>query len=231
MFRVLVVDDDPEICRLVEKILSHANFAVDTALDAVSGYDKLTSNRYQVLISDANLPKFSGYHLIQKVRQTHEDMAIIMLTGKKARQDIEKAIDVGVDDYVVKPFDPLTLIKKVEQFSRHAEPLAELDLPSTSRIGAGKVAMKFQILTVMEDGLRILCPWPLKEKEEVDLDCLFLTSIGMPKIKMTCDKIERFVSGEGYYIRILFSDLSERDRSRIIQWMHRHRGLNEGIKL
>ena len=117
MVRILLVDDDPNILRLGEKILSHANYEVHVAESALGAMDILNSNRiFDALISDANMPEYSGFDLIKTIKKDRrfDNLAVAMLTGLREKKDIEKAIHAGVDDYIVKPLDPLLFLKKVE---------------------------------------------------------------------------------------------------------------------
>src|SRR5210317_1448319 len=109
MARILVVDDDPDILRLADRVLSMGGHIVFRAQDAVRAMDLLNSSMFDLLISDANMPHFSGFDLVRHVRNNKRfnNMAIAMLTGLRERKDIERAVRAGVDDYIVKPIDPM----------------------------------------------------------------------------------------------------------------------------
>ena len=68
MAKILLVDDDPEILKVAEKVLAHANYQTETASDALIALDALNSSRFDALITDANMPRYSGFQLIQTVR-------------------------------------------------------------------------------------------------------------------------------------------------------------------
>src|ERR1700735_1237149 len=105
MARILVVDDDGDIWKLVERVFAPGGHAVVTAPDAYQAMDKLDHVDFDLLISDANMPHFSGFELVQTVRKNprFQNLSIAMLTGLRERKDIERALKVGVDDYIVKP--------------------------------------------------------------------------------------------------------------------------------
>src|SRR5262249_28829124 len=116
MARILVVDDDKDILKLTERVFPQARHTVFTAEDAFKATDFLDHLDFDMLISDANMPHFSGFELVQTLRrnQRFERLAIAMLTGLRERKDIDRALKAGVDDYIVKPIDPMILMTKVQ---------------------------------------------------------------------------------------------------------------------
>lgn len=116
MARILVVDDDPDILKLSERVLADGDgHIVYTATEPMQAMQYLDSLPFDLLISDANMPHYSGYDLVRTLRNndSFEHLLVAMLTGRRQRKDVERAIQAGVDDYIVKPIDPLILIQKV----------------------------------------------------------------------------------------------------------------------
>src|SRR4051812_10592644 len=103
MARILVVDDDRDILKLVERVFTQAGHIILTADDAFKAMTILESTDFDLLISDANMPHFTGFELVQTLRRNRrfQNMAIAMLTGLRERKDIDKALKAGVDDYIV----------------------------------------------------------------------------------------------------------------------------------
>ena len=115
MKRILVVDDEPHIAKLVKNILSTENFKVDEANTAFDALEMIRHKRYDMVVMDIMMPNMNGYELCEKLRERPEtyNMPVIFLTAKHAVGDKIQAIHSGADDYITKPFDPEELIVKV----------------------------------------------------------------------------------------------------------------------
>ena len=115
MKRILVVDDEPHIAKLVKNILSSEHFQVDEANTAFDALDMIKHRKYDMVVLDVMMPNMNGYQLCEKLRENPEtyDIPVIFLTAKHAAGDKIQAIHAGADDYITKPFDPEELIVKV----------------------------------------------------------------------------------------------------------------------
>src|SRR3954454_16418039 len=102
MGRILVVDDDPDILKLAEAVLVSAGHTVFVAEDALRAVDWLNHIEFDLLLSDANMPHYSGFELVNTIRNNDKfkKMAVAMLTGLRERKDVERAVKMGVDDYI-----------------------------------------------------------------------------------------------------------------------------------
>lgn len=103
--KILIVEDNVELCENLEEIFSKNGFIVDTAHDGEKALDLLFSSEYDLVILDIMLPKMSGWDLCAQARKQKLRVPILMLTAKDAVSDRIKGLDIGADDYLVKPFD------------------------------------------------------------------------------------------------------------------------------
>ncbi len=103
--KVLIVEDNVELCKNLEEIFSKNGFIVDTALDGEKAIDLLFSSEYDLVILDIMLPKMSGWDVCLHARRAKLRVPILMLTAKDAVSDKIKGLDMGADDYLAKPFD------------------------------------------------------------------------------------------------------------------------------
>jgi DNA-binding response OmpR family regulator len=112
---VLVVDDDPVILRLLEVNFEMEGFTVLTASDGAAGLERAKAKMPDVVILDVMMPKMTGYEVAAALRSDPATAAIpiLLVTAKAQSTDVAKGLDVGVDDYVTKPFDPMDLIARV----------------------------------------------------------------------------------------------------------------------
>ena len=110
--RILVVDDDPQIRRVLKVTLSGEGFEVDDAKDGESALAKVRALRFDLVLLDINMPGLSGVDVCRTIR-TSSEIAIIMLTVRDSEADIVHALDAGADDYVTKPFKPSELSARI----------------------------------------------------------------------------------------------------------------------
>jgi two-component system, OmpR family, KDP operon response regulator KdpE len=117
--RILVVDDDPQIRRVLKVTLSGQGFEVDDARDGDAALEKLREARFDLVLLDINMPGMSGLDVCRAVRGTSE-IAIIMLTVRDNERDTVEALDAGADDYVTKPFKPSELSARIRAALRRS---------------------------------------------------------------------------------------------------------------
>jgi two-component system, cell cycle sensor histidine kinase and response regulator CckA len=117
--KILVIEDDRQIAELVEQLLANYNYAVDIATDGAAGLAMAEAFTYDLIISDVGLPKLDGVALCKRLRvDRHFENPILLLTGREGSENKAIALNAGADDYVVKPFDPVELIARVQALLR-----------------------------------------------------------------------------------------------------------------
>jgi two-component system, OmpR family, alkaline phosphatase synthesis response regulator PhoP len=119
----LVVDDEPEILRLVRDYLEHAGFAVSTARDGPSALQQARAQRPDLVVLDLGLPRLDGLDVTRELRRT-TSVPIIMLTARADESDKLVGLELGADDYLTKPFSPKELVARVRAVLRRAESAA-----------------------------------------------------------------------------------------------------------
>lgn len=190
MARVLVVDDDHDILKLSERVLGAAGHIVFTADDPFKAVETLEALPFDLLVSDANMPHFTGFELVQTLRRNprYKDLSIAMLTGLRERKDIERAVKAGVDDYIVKPIDPLLFVQKVNALferkppTQHPEAIIQ-DGDSTSK---AFVMTPFKLLSVSELGVLVLSSTQLNPGQFIEIKGAFFDQLGadVPPLKV-----------------------------------------------
>jgi PAS domain S-box-containing protein len=116
--KILMVEDDRQIAEFVDRLLAHYNYAVDIAADGAAGLAMAEAFAYDLIISDIGLPKLDGVELCKRLRDRHFDNPILLLTGCEGSENKAIALNAGADDYVVKPFDSVELIARVQALLR-----------------------------------------------------------------------------------------------------------------
>lgn len=116
--RVLYVEDSPRLLRSVAAALERTGYAVDTASDGEEGLWMAGCAAYDAVILDIMLPKLDGLTLLQRLRAKGERVAVLLLTAKDTVDDRVRGLDLGADDYLVKPFAFAELVARVRALVR-----------------------------------------------------------------------------------------------------------------
>lgn len=113
--RVLVVDDEADILRLVEIKLRKSGFEVLTAHDGQEGLDLALAERPDLLLLDVMMPRKDGYTVVTEIKEKlgEESPIIILLTARGQEADVIKGLSSGADDYIIKPFSPRELLARI----------------------------------------------------------------------------------------------------------------------
>ena len=113
--RILVVDDEPQIRRVMRTTLAAHGYEVEDARSAEDALERLRANRHDLVLLDINMPGMGGVEACRIIRQEgySDDLAIIMLTVRNAETDKVEALDAGADDYVTKPFSTPELLARI----------------------------------------------------------------------------------------------------------------------
>jgi DNA-binding response OmpR family regulator len=116
MASVLVVDDDPVILKLLEVNFEMEGFTVYTASDGAMGLERAKATMPDAIILDVMMPKMTGHEVAAALKDDPKTarIPILFVTAKAQSTDIARGLDIGVADYVTKPFDPLDLVSRVQ---------------------------------------------------------------------------------------------------------------------
>lgn len=114
MIKVLIIEDEDSIRRLVRYDLKQSNYHVESSADGQEGYQMALDNTYDVVLIDWMLPSKNGLEIVSDLRNNKIDSILIMLTAKDEEEDILDAFEAGVDDYVTKPFSTRQLQARIK---------------------------------------------------------------------------------------------------------------------
>jgi two-component system OmpR family response regulator len=143
--RILIVEDEPRLLRSLAKALREENYAVDTADTGVEGLFKAGNYGYDAILLDVMLPLLDGWEVLERLRKQTRT-PVLMLTARDAGPDRVRGLDLGADDYLVKPFDLPELLARLRALIRRskgqARPAIELgdivvDMRSRTAVRAG----------------------------------------------------------------------------------------------
>jgi DNA-binding response OmpR family regulator len=135
--KLLVVDDDPDLLALVAFALTNAGYTVVKAADAPEALRVFDSELPNLVILDINLPSGSGFDVCRTIRSRSE-VPIMMLTARGEEEDLVRALELGADDYLTKPFSPRTLLARVKALLRRA------GIEAGDTVAAGNVSLDLE---------------------------------------------------------------------------------------
>jgi DNA-binding response OmpR family regulator len=147
--RLLVIEDEPAIQRGLRDVFSANGFEVLSATDGRTGLDAALTQRPDLILLDVMLPQVNGYEICQAVRGQGLDVPILMLTAKGQESDIVLGLNLGADDYIIKPFRVAELIARVNAFLRRRH------TPSDATHRFGDCVVDLQARTVQRAGKRV----------------------------------------------------------------------------
>ena len=156
MTKLLVVDDDPHIRELVKLFLAREGFEVIEASDGIEALRLLEIDQVNMVILDVMMPNMDGWALCKELRETTE-LPVLMLTAKGETTQKLKGFELGADDYLVKPFEPLELIARVKAL------LKRYRIATSQSVQAGDVVLNRITYEVTMGGRAMTLP--LKEFE------------------------------------------------------------------
>ena len=160
--RVLVIEDEPKTAEFLRKGLAESGFGVDLAADGERGLDLARDGAYEVIVLDVALPKLDGWSVLRRLREDGAATPVLFLTARDEVADRVKGLDLGADDYLVKPFAFSELLARIRTLMRRpslqqAQNLAfddlSVDLVSQKVVRAGQslrlTATEYRLLVFM----------------------------------------------------------------------------------
>jgi DNA-binding response OmpR family regulator len=156
MTKILVVDDDPHIRELLKVFLMQEGLEVLEATNGVHALQLLETTTVDLVILDIMMPQMDGWELCQELRE-HYELPLLMLTAKGETAQKLKGFQLGTDDYMVKPFEPVELVARVKAL------LKRYRISVSHNVSIGSLQLNRQTFTLLADELSITIP--LKEFE------------------------------------------------------------------
>jgi two-component system response regulator CpxR len=147
MERVLVVDDDAELWRLVTRFLAREGFEMSWAPSGTIGVERALAENYSLIMLDVMLPDTDGFDVLRRIRQQSRT-PVLMLTARGDTLDRIRGLEMGADDYLPKPFDPAELAARIRAILRRSAPQG----PAPAAIAIGDVEIDGGARTVRRRG-------------------------------------------------------------------------------
>ena len=146
MFRILVVDDDRNTRMLLKAVLMAENYTVFTAENGEDAMDVMDKEHIDLVVLDIMMPKMDGYAFTRILRESNNNLPVLMVSAKQLPADKQKGFLVGTDDYMTKPIDEVEMLLRIKALLRRAR------IASEHRIVVGDVVLDYESLTVTRNG-------------------------------------------------------------------------------
>ncbi len=163
MYHLLVVDDEEQIRNLIKKYASFEGYQVTEASDGMEAVEICLKQRFDLIIMDVMMPELDGFSACREIRK-HANTPVLMLSARGEEYDRIHGFEIGVDDYVVKPFSPKELMMRVQAILKRSR---------TSSPDSGKEILQFEGLTVDFTGRIVTIDGNKVELSPKEYDLLF----------------------------------------------------------
>jgi DNA-binding response OmpR family regulator len=147
MFHILVVDDDKNTRLFLQAVLENAGFTVTTAANGEEALACMDRAHVHLVVLDIMMPKMDGYEFTRLLRESDNDLPILMVSAKQLPADKHKAFTLGTDDYMTKPIDDEEMIYRIKALLRRAR------IATERRICVGQVVLDYDTFTVSKGDL------------------------------------------------------------------------------
>jgi DNA-binding response OmpR family regulator len=126
MHKILIIDDDMDLCDLLHDYLTPEGFEVEAVNDGLQGTERAISGQHALVVLDVMLPGINGFEVLRRIRAVSR-ISVLMLTSRGDEVDRIVGLEIGADDYVPKPFNPRELVARIRAVLRRVEPQPQGD--------------------------------------------------------------------------------------------------------
>jgi DNA-binding response OmpR family regulator len=197
--KVLIADDDRDLLELINFALTQAGYLVVKASDGPTAIREFAAESPDIVVLDINMPGASGFQVCEAIR-AKSNVPVMMLTVRNEEEDLVKAIELGADDYLTKPFSPRTLLARIKALLRRA------GMENAAPLAAGRVSLNMEEHTVRIGGA----------------DPVRLTKLELRLLQMLLANVGRTVSSDRLLVHI-WGHRNSGDRQLLKQLVHRLR--------
>ncbi len=194
MNKILIIDDDEELCELVSEYLTVEGFTIESVNDGESGLEKALNGDFDIVILDVMLPKMNGFDVLRNLREESK-LPVIMLTARGDDMERIVGLEIGADDYLPKPFNPRELAARLRAILRRTEPISD-DADFGERLDI--------------DGIQVSAASRIATCDGVELN---LTSVEFELLSELLREAGKIIRKEDLSERVLERKLSPFDRS------------------
>jgi DNA-binding response OmpR family regulator len=227
MKKIIIVDDLKTVLLTLESILTQAGYFVVSCVNSTDALDRFNAEHFDLMLSDIVMPGgANGYSLISTIRsgEKNKNIPIIMLTGKREKSDIEKAILSGANDYIVKPIDPEIVLTKVKIHLGDAEN-SQPGFVEAKIQSPAEIQLKTEVVSISEIQCQIITNYQLTIGQLYRLKADFLAEIELEALSTRITQIENYApqysATPQYKMTADFVGLTDKELSKIRLFVRR----------
>ncbi len=187
MVKILIADDEVKIREMIRKYAEFEGFATDEAADGMEAVEMCMKQRYDILVMDIMMPNLDGFSAAKEIRKRQPDLPIILLSALGEEYDRIHGFDIGVDDYVVKPFSSKELMMRIHAILKRVRPQASES--DTFRLKDMEIDYSARIVTIGSERIQL-------SPKEYDLLVYLVKNAG---IALTREQILQTVWGYDFF--------------------------------
>jgi two-component system response regulator CpxR len=154
MNRILMIDDDVELCELLTDYLSQEGFTVDSINDPLVGVETALAGQHDLIVLDVMMPVLNGFEVLRRIRAS-SGIPVLMLTARGDDVDRIVGLEIGADDYLPKPFNSRELVARIRAVLRRSEQQSTLPPRSPGSIKVADIALNSASRTVERSGQKV----------------------------------------------------------------------------
>ena len=230
MARILVVDDQPQILKMLSALLAQRGHIVTTAQDAFEAIERVKAQPFEMVITDAVMPGgASGFDLTKTIRNDPDlkGMLIILLTGKREKKDVDRGIKAGVDDYSIKPVDPALFLAKVDALLQKKF-ASSVNFTDCAINETATYFNDLKIVGISEVGLTFHSAQPFQPGTKINIDAQFFNSVGIETPVLRVMTNDHGANESHFVVRAQFIGITEKSLQPLRVWI-RSRHLSRAV--
>lgn len=152
MFKILIVEDDRELCHLFAHVFIKNGYTVKEVSNGREALDALDNDYFDIIVSDIMMPVMDGYELVRSLRESGNNIPVLMITAKEAFDDMRLGFLSGTDDYMIKPVNVNEMVLRVQALLRRAQMINE------RRQVIGNTILEYDTFTVTTNESSVVLP-------------------------------------------------------------------------
>lgn len=229
---ILVVDDDPTVCKLVKAYLDSTKYQVLESKDAYEAEDIIYKYHVSLVLIDINMPFKNGFSFAEQLKRSSrsKNLSFVFMTARSEKRDIERAATLNASGYIIKPFTQNDLNKKIDDIFEKGKLTSNtynpINLADANLSGTLYYPIEFRVETLSELGITVLCNQSLVEQptlvnEFAKSQSKLWSLIGIEAPNMSLNTCEHIPNKEFWRANFLFKNIDYESLTAIKNWIER----------
>lgn len=219
---VLIIEDDQQTVTILQFILQQAGYVVKVASNGYDGLHHVSNYSFDLILLDINMPMMNGFEFLERFQQMEdvEKCPVIMLTVRNDKSSIVKAKKLGADQYIVKPVEKDSLLKKIEVSIGGCPQFRVVQFDEEDENAQAEMSFSGSITSINEMGMVYTSPVPLEvDQFYTNIEAPLFKSLGVQNPRLQVCECAKREEEPGYEIFFSFVELSEEHIRSIRQWV------------